>query len=145
VRTEDVQVGQTYTAQIPATLPRRYKYQLGGGVAELRRSFALEALRGCRFPVTVAAVTSGPADEPAVLGWRVRTVTATAEVDLTGDQAAALGLPDTGTPYRIRGALLDAEGRPVALPDLAEVRLPARWLHPLDSLHGPGTAPDDAR
>ncbi|MGW2255139.1 hypothetical protein ACWCXH_33880 [Kitasatospora sp. NPDC001660] len=53
-----------------------------------------------------------------------------ARVELTDDQAAALGLP-AGMGYTIWGPVEDAASNRVELPDADRWVVPARWLRPL--------------
>jgi hypothetical protein len=124
MRARSVEIGGTYWVLVPARLPAvRYPDRNRPGTPEWSWGW----MTGCRFRLTV---TSVDAAARMVDGVRMAESSA-AEVVLTGDQAAALGLPDDGR-YVLRGGLADQQGRPVTVPELRRYRVPVRWLRPAD-------------
>lgn len=108
-------------------LPRsRYPHDELG--FELWNSWQL--LRGTGFELTVVD-TPDPADRLRLVEG-IRAVGNThVSLDLTDEQAAALGLPAfTSRRYHVHGQLFDEAGHVVMLPNVATLRVPARWLHP---------------
>jgi hypothetical protein len=93
----------------------------------------LDWLRGCRLRLSVTAVDPQSAP-PMVDGLRV-VGDSSVEIDLSAEQVAALGLPPGD--YRVSGLLRAGDGRYVELPQVDELRVPVRWLHPLDELRPP--------
>lgn len=118
VRAQDIEVGLTYQVAVPTRL----------APGEDRWLPMLWLLRGMRFALTVTRV-DGAAPTAEVEGLRVVEVS-TVTVELTGVQAADLGLPAGN--YRISGRIQTADGAPVMLPNINCVRVPARWVHPSD-------------
>jgi hypothetical protein len=123
----DLQVGETYTVEVPELLPeQRFSLDALG--------FAVwwqwQRLRGCGFEFTVTALpcrTAGDAD-PLITGVRVAG-DAYVEVHLSHAQVDELGLPARHG-YRVVGTLLDDQGHPVTLPKTLRMRVPLSWLSP---------------
>jgi hypothetical protein len=125
MRTRDIEVGCTYMVLVPQRLPRS-RYPDCDQPGSL--TWAWSWLRGGRFRLTVTGIdhTSYPT---TVEGLRI-TANSRIAVMLTPEQADALGLPD-GV-FRVRGTLFDGEDRPVRLPEVEPLRVPARWLRPVE-------------
>ncbi|WP_280312208.1 hypothetical protein [Nocardia abscessus] len=125
MRTRDIEVGCTYMVLVPQRLPRS-RYPDCDQPGSL--TWAWSWLRGGRFRLTVTEVddTSAPT---IVEGLRI-TANSRIAVVLTADQANELGLP-VGV-FRVRGTLFDGEDRPVRLPEVEPLRVPARWLRPVE-------------
>ncbi|MBF6302304.1 hypothetical protein IU459_32895 [Nocardia amamiensis] len=123
MRARDIEIGCTYLVFVPYRLPTsRYPYRDQPGTPE----WSWWWMTGCRFRLTVTAVDAA-GDPPMVEGLRV-TESSWAELELSDEQAAALGLPYGR--YRVRGQIVDDRDWPVALPELRTLRIPARWLRP---------------
>lgn len=88
-------------------------------------------LRGRRFALSI---TELDASERMVTGERMVDQDMVT-VQLTAEQVAEVGLPPGQ--YWLEGTLLDSEQHRVALPAVEQLRVPTRWLHPLDAARGP--------
>ncbi|MGQ4619568.1 hypothetical protein [Nocardia sp. R7R-8] len=127
MRTRDIEVGCTYMVLVPQRLPRS-RYPDCDQPGSL--TWAWSWLRGGRFRLTVTEIDR-TSDPPIVEGLRI-TANSRIAVVLTSEQAHGLGLP-TGV-FRVRGTLFDGEDRPVRLPEVEPLRVPARWLRPVEQL-----------
>ncbi|UGT69616.1 hypothetical protein LTT66_05340 [Nocardia gipuzkoensis] len=125
MRTRDIEVGCTYMVLVPQRLPRS-RYPDCDQPGSL--TWAWSWLRGGRFRLTVTEV-DGTSDPAIVEGLRI-TANSRIAVVLTAEQANELGLP-VGV-FRVRGTLFDGEDRPVRLPEVEPLRVPARWLRPVE-------------
>lgn len=126
VRTRDIVVGGTYLVCVPYRLPAaRYPDRFRPGTAQ----FAASWLTGGMFRFTVTEIDVS-ADPPTVTGLRISDTTRIDEVELTDTQVASLGLPN-GRYLLIGGTLVDDQHHLVALPQVAALEVPARWLRPI--------------
>ncbi len=125
MRTRDIEVGCTYMVLVPQRLPRS-RYPDCDQPGSL--TWAWSWLRGGRFRLTVTEVDD-TSDPTIVEGLRI-TANSRIAVVLTTEQANELGLP-VGV-FRVRGTLFDGEDRPVRLPEVEPLRVPARWLRPVE-------------
>jgi hypothetical protein len=105
MRTRDVQVGQTYLVEIPHRLPHSCypRRDAAGGVTNWWR---LDWLRGCRLRLSVTAVD--PESTPPMVDGLHVVRDSYVEIDLSGEQVAALGLPPGD--YRVSGLLRAGDG-----------------------------------
>ncbi|MBF6168007.1 hypothetical protein IU486_25125 [Streptomyces gardneri] len=125
MRTREIEVGCTYMVLVPQRLPRS-RYPDCDQPGSL--SWAWSWLRGGRFRLTVTEIDH-TCDPIIVEGLRI-TANSRIAVVLTTEQAHDLGLP-FGV-FRVRGTLFDGEDRPVRLPEVEPLRVPARWLRPVE-------------
>jgi hypothetical protein len=128
VRVRDVVVGQAYRVWVPQRLRAG---QFPAARVDFPRWWRLTVLQGAQFVLTV--IDTAPDDWPrpvhAVEGLRTFTSSYT-RVDLTDEQASALGLPFGA--YAITGTFWTPDGAPVQMPEVERLVVPARWLHDLD-------------
>lgn len=130
VRTSDVRIGETYVVEVPHRLPRdRYPRPDTHELPAFVRWWRLVMLQGSRFRLTVTDLDRDT-KPPMVDGLRV-VPRSDVRLDLSVEQVAELGLPPGA--YCVRGTLTDIDGEPVELPDVESMRVPARWLYPLDA------------
>lgn len=124
MRSEDVEVGGTYTAAIPQRLPEGLRLP-GSTVEQWRSGMQLHLARGHRIRVVVTAFGEQAGTvtvAQAVPADRVR-------VRLSAEQAAGLGLAD-GQEYEITGTVTDADAEAITFPGQVTHTIPARWLRP---------------
>lgn len=124
----DLQVGETYTVDVPELLPeQRFSLDALGFTVW----WQWQRLRGCGFEFTVTQLPAQPAGEPDPLVTGVRVAgDAYVDVRLSGAQVDELGLPSHHG-YRVAGTLVDDQGRPVTLPKTRRMTVALSWMSPL--------------
>jgi hypothetical protein len=125
VRIGDVEVGETYTANIPQRLPPAIRDRPAATAAEWQADMQLRLACGRRITVTV----TGHGDEPGTVVVTREIPAGRVGLRLTAGQAAALGLAE-GQEYEIHGTVIDDAGRVITFPAMLAHVIPARWLRP---------------
>ncbi|MFI5534542.1 hypothetical protein ACIA8O_39005 [Kitasatospora sp. NPDC051853] len=124
MRSEDVEVGATYTAAIPQRLPEALR-RPGATVEEFRSGMQLHLERGHRIRVTV----TGFGEEPGTVTVAQPVPAGRVRLRLTAEQAAGLGLAD-GQEYEITGIVTDGNDEAITFPGQVVHTIPIRWLRP---------------
>lgn len=127
MRIGDVEVGETYTANIPQRLPPAIRDRPAATAAEWQADMQLRLVCGRRITVTV----TGYGDEPGTVVVTREIPAGRVGLRLTAGQAAALGLAE-GQEYEIHGTVTDDTGRVITFPATLTHEIPARWLRPRD-------------
>ncbi|MFF2927193.1 hypothetical protein ACFVTP_33115 [Streptomyces celluloflavus] len=125
MRIGNVEVGETYTANIPQRLPAEMRDRPVTTPAEWQADMQLHLARGRRITVTV----TGYGDEPGTVAVSREIPAGRVGLRLTAEQAAALGLAE-GQEYEIDGTVTDGTGRVITFPTTVTHTIPARWLRP---------------
>lgn len=126
MRAREVKIGHTYVVLVPQRLPAaRYPDREVPGTS----MWVAGLLTGARFRFTVTGIDYDTA--PVIVEGLRLIERAHTDVELTDDQATALGLlPGQG--YHIVGLVLDRRGHPARLPCLETIRVPIRWVYAAD-------------
>ncbi|MET9956266.1 hypothetical protein ABZ135_32630 [Streptomyces sp. NPDC006339] len=128
MRTQNIEVGQTYTAQVPHSLPGSRYPITRNDIDGALKVYALKAMCGHRFAFTVTEIHH---DTDTVTGFRERSTPHVDSIELLPEQIAALGLTAGPRYFLVGGSVFDADHKTVGMPYLQTVTMPARWLHPL--------------
>lgn len=137
MRLDEIRVGEVYTLAVPEQLPaERYPQRLAAGAGW----FALRWTNRYQPPALTITATHDvqvpdldEAAQPAyqlVAGILCDTEARPADIELTEEQAAALGLP-ADRAWRVTGFVADEHGRHARFPRTVELVVPARWIRPL--------------
>ncbi len=125
MRSEDVEVGGTYTAAIPQRLPEELRRRPFESAGQWQADIQLHLARGRRIRVVV----TGFGESPGNVQVNQELPTGRVRLRLAGEQAADLGLA-VDQVYGITGIVTDHSGEAITFPGVVSHTIPARWLRP---------------